>query len=495
MSDYYKIDTYLGIPYRITEPKLKGEDSNHRTPRYRCSLSLYNPETKVRIGKSVDGLGPTTEAALSNAETKIPALIKSCTDTLVSLAKDGTMPFTAAGFYTAFEEEIYLHLTINVARGICRKLWMSPKVQKQYGSTYLLDGLLSDKQHLTVLRGLFRRKASEDALTEEKVICAILQAIYDSAIQKGIIMTNPFWQQAKKYADSLNTTILARLSRQNASFEEHVAIIKESLDLFEKTKRDVFLAVAVRSLLGCTIYELLALDRADLRYSEQHEVSWYPICKYYYQSKETEKAEMRYRLRTIYAYRCLVCTQCILDLVRPLFERETEEPALFQGANGRLTPNEYRVEEKRILDKTLAHIRGPELSTRKKFGAGDDRTITNGDFLRSNISFYLRHACDFTDSETSAFLGRAASETFAKTYAHWSNVLVMKQMRARLERWHNRLMTAVLDDTVQVKERTYGYVLTYRTDGTECPMISISTKYGANAEITCAKREDDYESQ
>lgn len=493
MSNNYKTNVFLGIPYRITEPKRKTEDSGHKTPRYRCTLSLYNPETKVRIGKSADGLGPSPEDALANAESKLPSLLKSCADILISLAKDGTMPFTVAGFYVAFEEEINLYLTINVAHGICRRLWMSPKVQKQYGSTFLLDGLISDKQHLAALRGLFHRKASEDALTEEKVICAILQAIFDSAIRKGIIMTNPFRQQAKKYADSLNTTILARLSRQNASFEEHVAIIKQSLDLFESTKRDVYLAVAVRSLFGCTIYELLALDRADLRYSEQHEVFWFPICRNYYQSKETEKAEMRYLLRSVYAYRCVVCTQCILDLVRPLYERETGEPALFQGAFGRLTPNEYRVEEKRILDKTLAHIRGPDLSSRKKFGAGDDRTITNGDFFRSNISFYLRHVCDFSDSETSAYLGLAASETFAKTYAHWSNVLVMKQVRARLERWHNRLMIAVLSDSAQTEERTYGYALTYRADGTGRPSISISTKYGAFAVVKRMKGENNIE--
>jgi hypothetical protein len=71
---------------------------------------------------------------------------------------------------------------------------------------------------------------------------------------------------------------------------------------------------------------------------------------------------------------------------------------------------------------------------------GDEGRVTDlgrygGDIYYSNIKFYLRHLCGFTEGELRYFLGLTAIDTLSAHYCDYATAILQHKMAVKLSRW------------------------------------------------------------
>ena len=241
------------------------------------------------------------------------------------------------------------------------------------------------------------------------------------------------------------------MARRGLDLDERQRLFAESLSSEDS---GVPPAIRFQLLTGLTVFELCALNTDDLVAGKY--VSWIEIVKEYKQGRGKEPI-MTKLLSDANAYRRVVCTDTVLDLLRDQIAgqkklselgqvicepgKQADKPVipLFTNRHGvRMQPEEYKRQVREILVRIIKD--GAHLSFRERAPVlGVDTTMASTDILRGTAEHVFRVRCGMAPSEIEAIMGRYRLNTLAIYYIDWGNELKMLYTKHQLERWHSQM--------------------------------------------------------
>ena len=296
-----------------------------------------------------------------------------------------------------------------------------------------------------IMENITHRKSRKMGLGEdERTYWVILGGILECAVvEDGLLPENSLRSLARECRVKLSTIASKDLARRSLDKEELRGLWKVCQEKCEVS--DVYPAMLVQVLTGLSVNELCALNVGDWKMGAW--VSWLEVTKAYEQ-KRGEEAEMNLLLDSANAYRNVVCSTKVEEVLRQQLNRllararaQKNQP-LFRGADGkRLTPQTYKRAVSDVLDPLIRHGVHLPFVERGGFLKGEERpTLSHGEFLRTTMEYYCREG-RMNVSEIAVILGKNREHTFAISYVDWNNEQVLMYLKEKIDRWQLGLLS------------------------------------------------------
>lgn len=443
IKPYHGLNARISGPYMLKDGRLKAN----------VSLLDYNKKNLLPSAKQVlTRPGGTCEELDQKIEEQLKELAASCGTILVERAREGQIPELTLETYASVKEwDISRH---NKWAGKAESNWnlWKEEICPKFGNIQLADCTSTDALE-AAMETIFHRKARKEAYSEkEQKYWIILSDILECAANgDDLLDENPLRAIGNKCRKLASTIASAELARKGLSDEELGAFLMERAQYLSESDNHV--ASVIQVLTGLTVPELCALDVED--YQKGSYVSWLEITKAYKQPRR-EEAEMTAMLDTGNAYRKVVCSSVVEELLKrqikkqrkkvaegliirtphPTNQRKSVTPLFCEESGARLTPQVYKQFVRQSVGEQIKHGAVLPFTQRGNSLTGDNRpTMSHSDWLRNTTEYYYRNICGMNESEIAALLGVDRRHTFATYYVDWGNELVQLYLKAKIERW------------------------------------------------------------